>query len=99
MDAPILLMSHLLKPVHQVLICEVQPARVSIHILPPKPFGQVARSTDFREKGTYGDVPLTTTREYGKLNPAGTFVAPDTAYRSPLSSVAAAMMTRLPTQL
>lgn len=56
-----------LEPVHQVLnLPEFNERAVSVHIY-SKPFDicEVYQ----REKGTYGDVPLHYTSEYGKLNP------------------------------
>ncbi len=56
-----------LEPVHQVLnLPEYQQRAVSIHIY-SKPFDSC--EVYQREKGTYGDVPLHYTSEYGKLNP------------------------------
>ena len=57
-----------LEPVHQVLnLPEFNQRAVSIHVY-SKPFDicEVYQ----REKGTYSDVPLHYTSEYGKLNPA-----------------------------
>jgi cysteine dioxygenase len=57
-----------LEPVHQVLnLAEFNQRAVSIHVY-SKPFDicEVYQ----REKGTYSDVPLHYTSEYGKLNPA-----------------------------
>jgi cysteine dioxygenase len=57
-----------LEPVHQVLnLAEFNQRAVSIHIY-SKPFDTC--EVYLREKGTYGDVPLHYTSEYGKLNPA-----------------------------
>jgi hypothetical protein len=57
-----------LEPVHQVLnLAEFNQRAVSIHIY-SKPFDSC--EVYLREKGTYGDVPLHYTSEYGKLNPA-----------------------------
>lgn len=56
-----------LEPVHQVLnLPEFQQRAVSIHVY-SKPFDicEVYQ----REKGTYADVPLHYTSEFGKLNP------------------------------
>jgi cysteine dioxygenase len=56
-----------LEPVHQVLnLAEFNQRAVSIHVY-SKPFDTCEVYT--REKGTYGDVPLHYTSEYGKLNP------------------------------
>jgi cysteine dioxygenase len=55
-----------LEPVHQVLnLAEFNQRAVSIHVY-SKPFDTCEVYT--REKGTYGDVPLHYTSEYGKLN-------------------------------
>src|ERR1700726_1205400 len=57
-----------LEPVHQVLNLQEFNARaVSIHVY-SKPFDTC--EIYLREKGTYSDVPLHYTSEYGKLNPA-----------------------------
>jgi cysteine dioxygenase len=57
-----------LEPVHQVLnLSEFNQRAVSIHIY-SKPFDSC--EVYQREKGTYCDVPLHYTSEYGKLNPA-----------------------------
>jgi predicted metal-dependent enzyme (double-stranded beta helix superfamily) len=57
-----------LEPVHQVLnLPEFNQRAVSIHVY-SKPFDSC--EVYLREKGTYGDVPLHYTSEYGKLNPA-----------------------------
>ncbi len=57
-----------LEPVHQVLnLPEFNQRAVSIHIY-SKPFDSC--EVYLREKGTYSDVPLHYTSEYGKLNPA-----------------------------
>ena len=57
-----------LEPVHQVLnLPEFKQRAVSIHVY-SKPFDTC--EVYQREKGTYGDVPLHYTSEYGKLNPA-----------------------------
>ncbi len=57
-----------LEPVHQVLnLAEFNQRAVSIHVY-SKPFDTC--EVYQREKGTYGDVPLHYTSEYGKLNPA-----------------------------
>jgi cysteine dioxygenase len=57
-----------LEPVHQVLnLPEFNQRAVSIHVY-SKPFDSC--EVYQREKGTYGDVPLHYTSEYGKLNPA-----------------------------
>jgi len=56
-----------LEPVHQVLnLPEFQQRAVSIHVY-SKPFDTCEIYQ--REKGTYGDVPLHYTSEYGKLHP------------------------------
>lgn len=55
-----------LEPVHQVLnLAEFQQRAVSIHVY-SKPFDSC--EVYQRERGTYGDVPLHYTSEYGKLN-------------------------------
>ena len=57
-----------LEPVHQVLnLPEFHQRAVSIHVY-SKPFDTC--EVYQREKGTYCDVPLHYTSEYGKLNPA-----------------------------
>jgi Cysteine dioxygenase type I len=57
-----------LEPVHQVLnLPEFNQRAVSIHIY-SRPFDTC--EVYQREKGTYSDVPLHYTSEYGKLNPA-----------------------------
>jgi predicted metal-dependent enzyme (double-stranded beta helix superfamily) len=57
-----------LEPVHQVLnLAEFSQRAVSIHVY-SKPFDTC--EVYQRERGTYGDVPLHYTSEYGKLNPA-----------------------------
>ena len=57
-----------LEPVHQVLnLAEFNQRAVSIHVY-SKPFDSC--EVYLREKGTYGDVPLHYTSEYGTLNPA-----------------------------
>lgn len=57
-----------LEPVHQVLnLAEFNARAVSIHVY-SKPFDTC--EVYQREKGTYADVPLHYTSEYGKLNPA-----------------------------
>jgi cysteine dioxygenase len=57
-----------LEPVHQVLnLLEFGQRAVSIHVY-SKPFDSC--EVYLREKGTYSDVPLHYTSEYGKLNPA-----------------------------
>ncbi len=57
-----------LEPVHQVLnLPEFDQRAVSIHIY-SKPFDSC--EIYLCEKGTYGDVPLHYTSEYGKLNPS-----------------------------
>ena len=57
-----------LEPVHQVLnLPEFNQRAVSIHVY-SKPFDTCEIYQ--REKGTYSDVPLHYTSEYGKLNPA-----------------------------
>jgi len=56
-----------LEPVHQVLnLAEYNQRAVSIHIY-SKPFDSC--EVYQLEKGTYGDVPLHYTSEYGKLHP------------------------------
>ena len=56
-----------LEPVHQVLnLPEFNQRAVSIHVY-SKPFDTC--EVYQREKGTYSDVPLHYTSEYGKLNP------------------------------
>ncbi len=56
-----------LEPVHQVLnLREFNQRAVSIHVY-SKPFDMC--EVYQREKGTYADVPLHYTSEYGKLNP------------------------------
>ncbi|HLK05158.1 MAG TPA: cysteine dioxygenase family protein [Candidatus Acidoferrum sp.] len=56
-----------LEPVHQVLnLAEYKQRAVSIHIY-SKPFDSC--EVYQLEKGTYGDVPLHYTSEYGKLHP------------------------------
>jgi hypothetical protein len=56
-----------LEPVHQVLnLPEYNQRAVSIHIY-SKPFDSC--EVYQIEKGTYGDVPLHYTSEYGKLHP------------------------------
>ena len=57
-----------LEPVHQVLnLPEYNQRAVSIHVY-SKPFDTC--EVYQRERGTYGDVPLHYTSEFGKLNPA-----------------------------
>ncbi len=57
-----------LEPVHQVLnLAEFKQRAVSIHIY-SKPFDSC--EVYLRDQGTYSDVPLFYTSEYGKLNPA-----------------------------
>jgi cysteine dioxygenase len=57
-----------LEPVHQVLnLPEFNQRAVSIHVY-SKPFDSC--EVYLREKGTYSEVPLHYTSEYGKLNPA-----------------------------
>jgi hypothetical protein len=57
-----------LEPVHQVLnLAEFNQRAVSIHVY-SKPFDTC--EVYQRERGTYGDVPLHYTSEFGKLNPA-----------------------------
>ena len=57
-----------LEPVHQVLnLPEFSQRAVSIHVY-SKPFDTC--EVYLREKGTYSDVPLHYTSEYGKLNPS-----------------------------
>jgi cysteine dioxygenase len=61
-----------LEPVHQVLnLAEFGQRAVSIHVY-SKPFDSCEIYQ--REKGTYGDVPLHYTSEYGKLNPDETLL-------------------------
>jgi cysteine dioxygenase len=56
-----------LEPVHQVLnLAEFEQRAVSLHVY-SKPFDVC--EVYQREKGTYSDVPLHYTSEYGKLNP------------------------------
>jgi len=56
-----------LEPVHQVLnLAEYNQRAVSIHIY-SKPFDSC--EVYQLKEGTYGDVPLHYTSEYGKLNP------------------------------
>ncbi|HUI76212.1 MAG TPA: cysteine dioxygenase family protein [Candidatus Acidoferrum sp.] len=56
-----------LEPVHQVLnLPEFRQRAVTIHIY-SKPFDSC--EVYLREKGTYSDVPLHYTSEYGRLNP------------------------------
>ena len=56
-----------LEPVHQVLnLPEFNHRAVSIHVY-SKPFDSC--EVYAKEKGTYGDVPLHYTSEYGKLHP------------------------------
>ena len=56
-----------LEPVHQVLnLPEFNQRAVSVHVY-SKPFDTC--EVYLREKGTYSDVPLGYTSEYGKLNP------------------------------
>jgi cysteine dioxygenase len=56
-----------LEPVHQVLnLPEFNQRAVSIHVY-SKPFDSC--EVYQRERGTYGDVPLHYTSEYGKLSP------------------------------
>ena len=56
-----------LEPVHQVLnLPEFNQRAVSIHVY-SKPFDSC--EVYQRERGTYGDVPLHYTSEYGKLHP------------------------------
>ena len=57
-----------LEPVHQVLnLAEFNQRAVSLHVY-SKPFDTC--EIYLRDKGTYADVPLHYTSEYGKLNPA-----------------------------
>lgn len=57
-----------LEPVHQVLnLAEFNRRAVSVHVY-SKPFDIC--EVYLRDKGTYADVPLHYTSEYGKLNPA-----------------------------
>lgn len=57
-----------LEPVHQVLnLAEFHQRAVSIHVY-SKPFDTC--EVYLRDKGTYCDVPLHYTSEYGKLNPS-----------------------------
>jgi cysteine dioxygenase len=56
-----------LEPVHQVLnLPEFNQRAVSIHVY-SKPFDMC--EVYYRDKGTYADVPLHYTSEYGKLHP------------------------------
>jgi len=56
-----------LEPVHQVLnLPEYNQCAVSIHVY-SKPFDMC--EVYYRDKGTYADVPLHYTSEYGKLHP------------------------------
>jgi cysteine dioxygenase len=56
-----------LEPVHQVLnLPEFKQRAVSIHVY-SKPFDMC--EVYYRDKGTYADVPLHYTSEYGKLHP------------------------------
>jgi len=56
-----------LEPVHQVLnLPEFNQRAVSVHVY-SKPFNTC--EVYQRERGTYGDVPLHYTSEYGRLNP------------------------------
>jgi len=56
-----------LEPVHQVLnLAEYNQRAVSIHVY-SKPFDMC--EVYYRDKGTYADVPLHYTSEYGKLHP------------------------------
>jgi cysteine dioxygenase len=56
-----------LEPVHQVLnLPEFNQRAVSIHVY-SKPFDMC--EVYYRDKGTYSDVPLHYTSEYGKLHP------------------------------
>ena len=56
-----------LEPVHQVLnLPEYNQRAVSIHVY-SKPFDMC--EVYYRDKGTYADVPLHYTSEYGKLHP------------------------------
>jgi cysteine dioxygenase len=56
-----------LEPVHQVLnLPEFHQRAVSIHVY-SKPFDMC--EVYYRDKGTYADVPLHYTSEYGKLHP------------------------------
>ena len=57
-----------MEPVHEVLnLAEFQKRAVSIHVY-SKPFESC--EVYYRDRGTYADVPLFYTSEYGKLNPA-----------------------------
>ena len=57
-----------MEPVHEVMnLAEFNQRAVSLHIY-SKPFDSCEIYS--RDKGTYGDVPLFYTSEYGKLNPA-----------------------------
>jgi len=57
-----------LEPVHEVMnLAEFNQRAVSIHIY-SKPFDSC--EVYLRDRGTYSDVPLFYTSEYGKLNPA-----------------------------
>jgi predicted metal-dependent enzyme (double-stranded beta helix superfamily) len=61
-----------LEPVHQVLnLPEYNQRAVSIHVY-SKPFDMC--EVYHREKGTYADVPLHYTSEYGKLHPDETLI-------------------------
>jgi cysteine dioxygenase len=56
------------EPVHEVInVAEFNQRAVSIHVY-SKPFDQC--EVYLRDKGTYSDVPLFYTSEYGELNPA-----------------------------
>ena len=56
-----------LEPVHQVLnLSEYNQRAVSIHVY-SKPFDMC--EVYYRDKGTYADVPLHYTSEYGRLHP------------------------------
>ncbi len=57
-----------MEPVHEVMnLPEFNERAVSIHIY-SKPFDNC--EVYYRDKGTYADVPLFYTSEYGKLNPS-----------------------------
>ncbi len=57
-----------MEPVHEVMnLAEFHQRAVSIHIY-SKPFDSC--EVYYRDKGTYADVPLFYTSEYGRLNPS-----------------------------
>src|SRR5258705_12107085 len=67
MDASLPAYVNPLDPVHQVLnLPEYKQRAVSIHVY-SKPFDMC--EVYYRDKGTYADVPLHYTSEYGKLHP------------------------------